>query len=174
MAMYPQARREGVLLQEIDGEIIAYNTANEQIYLLNPTTALVFEHLDGATNPEALTSVMVERLGLPADTGLVALALQELRQAGLLEEAAAQPQQTVVTRREVMKRLSLTGAMLALMPVVQSVVVPTPAMAQSVGGQTCVEQGGTCDHNTVCCPLLQCTNTMEGPKCSPPGMPDRV
>jgi len=170
--MYPQARREGVLLQEIDGEIIAYNTTSEQIYLLNSTTALVFEHLDGATNPEALTSVMTERLGLPADPGLVALALQELRQAGLLEEEAAQPQQPVVTRREVMKRLSLTGALLALMPVVQSVVVPTPAMAASVGGRTCVGQGGSCDQNTVCCPPLQCTGTVEGPKCSPPGRAD--
>ena len=76
--------------------------------------------------------VLHHELGIPADRGIVLLALEQLEGAGLLETPLEVEQGTErSSRREVARRLALAGASATLVPLVASVLAPTPAMADS-------------------------------------------
>jgi len=75
------------------------------------------------------------RTGLPADEGVVALALGELAEAGLVALDDAEP--PGVSRRTLLRRLSLPLAVAALLPIVETVLLPgVSAGAPSPPGPT--------------------------------------
>jgi hypothetical protein len=100
------------------------------VHELNAAAASVWRRADGATPIAALMTNVSADTGLPADEEIVHLALAQLAQAGLLEG----PHTTFdakVSRRRICQRLGLTGSVAMLLPIVSSIVAPTPAMAQS-------------------------------------------
>jgi hypothetical protein len=78
---------------------------------------------------EAMAAEVARRTGLPVDEGVVDLALADLVEAGLVvldDEAPA-----AITRRGLIRRLALPAAAMAMLPVVETVLMPSPASAQS-------------------------------------------
>ena len=76
-----------------------------------------------------MAAEVARRTGLPGDESVVDLALGELVEAGIVvlegEESPA------ITRRSLIRRLALPAAAMAMLPVVETVLMPAQAAAQS-------------------------------------------
>jgi hypothetical protein len=143
--MTPQAREDGLLVQEVGDEIVVYDRKQDRIHALNLSAALIWRHCDGQTSITEMATLLGQKLGLPADQDLVWLALVQLRKAHLLQEALPQmiEERVKLSRREMIRRLELAGVLSLLLPGVTSILTPLPAMAQGYGGEdTCT---GTAD-----------------------------
>ncbi|HUH61479.1 MAG TPA: PqqD family protein [Terracidiphilus sp.] len=132
----PCARKNQVLSTKLLEETMVYDQISHRAHVLNRTVALVWESADGRNSIDEIAQILHRELGLPADREVVLLALQELSESGLLQEPVqAEAGHDRLTRRQVAQRLALAGASLALVPLVTSVLAPTPAMAQSAISQ---------------------------------------
>lgn len=122
-------RVEGLLIERVDGELLVVRESSHEAHALNETAAIVFDLCDGSTSRASMTAEVSRRTGLPADESVVDLALTELVEAGLVvlddEESPA------ITRRALIRRLALPAAAMALLPVVETVLVPSRAAGQS-------------------------------------------
>lgn len=137
----PCARHNDICCENLDAETILYDKANDRAHSLNRTVMLVWESADGQRSVEEIAAILHSELGIPADRSVVLLALQELAGAGLLQDpepGEAGPE--LLTRREVARKLALTGAGVAMLPVIATVLAPTPAMASSMISQPQAEK----------------------------------
>jgi Coenzyme PQQ synthesis protein D (PqqD) len=142
----PISRRNDIIAEKLAAETILYDKSCHRAHSLNQTLALVWESADGQNSIDDLAAILHRDLGIPADRDLVLLALQQLSRAGLLQQSlptAAGPE--LLTRRQVARRLALAGTSAAMLPLVASVLAPTPAMASS--GIT--QSQATNDLNTI-------------------------
>ena len=147
----PRARSGGLLVRELDGEVLVYDLERHRAVCLNAAAAAVWRRCDGRTDVPALVHALPGEAG--GEEG-VWLALEQLARDRLLADAVVRPAGAArVTRRELIRRLGLAAA--ATLPLVTSVVAPTPAQAASClpGGQPCTSSlqccsavcsGGTC------------------------------
>jgi hypothetical protein len=143
--MKPVARREGILVRELPGELLVYERGAHRAHCLNRTAATVFENADG-TRTLADLARLVAPQGDPAESEeVVKETLDRLAEAGLLDSGAAAGG---CSRREWVRRVGIGAAI--LLPAVASIVVPTPA-----------EAAATC----VC----NCTSKTDGTPCSSVG-----
>jgi hypothetical protein len=130
--MKPRARRQGLFVTELEGELLVYDRERHRAHCLNPTAATVFRHCDGRTSVRELSRLLSRELDVPADEGLVWLSLERLAQARLLEARPAPPPTAGgLSRRELVRR---AGLAVALLPVVSSILAPGAAEAAA----TCV------------------------------------
>lgn len=136
-------RRSELIVEELKNETVVYDPGTDRMHCLNPAAAIVFSFCDGATSRTKAARGIAGQLGGAVDTRLVDIALARLARARLLDPAFSRP---AMSRREATKALGLTGALSALMPIVISVVAPTPASAQS-----CLPKFGCCTSNSQCC-----------------------
>jgi len=128
-------------LTEVVGDGLAV-LAGGQKYVLNATSALVFQHCDGQTSPERLAEILRQKLNLlPAEAeNLTRLALEELETSNLLQPAAL-PAAAGFSRRQALTTFATLGLSLAILPFVQRV-------AEAQSGTTlvplleCVENNG--------------------------------
>lgn len=120
---------EGLLIERVDGEVLVVRESSNEAHALNEAAAIVFELCDGAMSRAAIAAEVARRTGLPADESVVDLALAELVEAGLvvLDDEAA----PAITRRSLIRRLALPAAAMAMLPVVETVLMPAQAAAQS-------------------------------------------
>jgi hypothetical protein len=142
-------RREGLIVEDLQKETLVYDPKGDRMHCLNPSAALVFRHCDGKTPVSEVSRRLAKNLGGPEDPRLVQLTVQRLSKSRLLEPSVEAPGARL-SRREVAKALGLTGASV-LLPLVISVVAPTPASAA-----TCLPFGGCCNVKADCCPGLNC------------------
>ena len=159
--MYPEARQDGLIVQTVGDETIVYDQMRDHAHRLNRTAALVWQSCDGRRTVADLSQALHAETGVPADEALVVLALDRLTKGHLLKEPYAAPGSSAITRRDVMRKLAVTGAMTLMIPVVQSMVAPTPAMAMSVKCGSHGQKPGL----TGCCPgtrLVQ--RALRGPR----------
>ena len=125
------ARRvDGLLIERTGGEMLVIRESSHEAHALNEAAAIVFDLCDGSMTIEAMAAEVARRTGLPADASVVDLALADLVEAGLVvrDEADAAP---LITRRSLVRRLALPAAAMAMLPVVETVLMPTPAEGQS-------------------------------------------
>jgi hypothetical protein len=129
----PLARREGLVVQELDDELLVYDRERDVASRLNRSAALVWQHCDGTRTVADLAAVLAEELGEVADEDLVVVALDNLSQNGLLASGYEQRDATAVrlTRRRFIRRVGVVGAAAMTVPVVHSLVVPPAAAAAS-------------------------------------------
>lgn len=133
----PLARTDGLLTEEVDGELLVYDGEREVACRLNATAALVWRSSDGERTVADLVAVLSEELGEVADEDMVMVALDTLAEHGLIQ-AGHEPRElnaSRLSRRRFLRRVGVVGAAAISMPVVHSIVVPTPAAAAS-GGYT--------------------------------------
>ncbi len=128
----PKARHDNVFFESLAGETIVYDKLNHRAHTLNKTASAVWEAADGSKSIDELARILELDLGIPAGRAVVLLALRELEEAGLVENAAEmEPAEPGASRREMARKFALAGVSAALVPFVASVLAPTPAMAQS-------------------------------------------
>lgn len=128
---YPKQSKT-VHVEMLNDELCLYDWQRKEVHALNPTAALVWQMCDGQTSPAQMAGRLKSDL-TPAQTkALVWASLEQLRKAHLLAGEIAQPDgRPVLTRRQVLKVLGGAAAGAVLMPVVSSIVAPTPVEAQS-------------------------------------------
>ena len=123
-------RFDGLEIERASDEILALKPGAAQAYALNQTAAIVFDLCDGGHSKSEMASAIQHRTGLPADERVVDLALDGLVDAGLVALDASAPRPGI-TRRALMRRLSLSAATMALLPVIQPIVAKPSAAASS-------------------------------------------
>lgn len=141
--MNPRARLTDIVTEKLAAETIVYDKTSHRAHSLNQTVALVWESADGERSVDAIAEILHRELQIPADRDVVLVALQELSEAELLEKPAETPS-SMMTRRQLARKLAMVGASAAVVPLVATVLAPTPAMASSgiseVQGQQCFSE----------------------------------
>lgn len=150
--MAPEARQDRLVVQEMGDETVIYDEQRGHIHRLNQTAALVWRFCDGRRTAGDLALAVQEGLGSPVTEEMVWLALDRLEKGHLLQGRLVRPESFgQVTRRQMLRRAALAGGVTLLLPVVQSMVAPTPAMALSAG---CTGRGRKVTPGHLCCPGL--------------------
>ncbi len=124
---------DGLVVERVGSDLVVFVAATNEAHALNETSALIFEMCDGASDRAQMVDALA-RVGLPADEAIVDLALAELTDASLVVVQGAGPR-AGLTRRAIVRRLGLSATLIALLPVVETVVVQ-PAAAQTSGPPT--------------------------------------
>lgn len=128
----PLARKDGLYVEQIADEVILYDKGTHKAHCLNKTAAAVWEAADGTRTVEELAGVLEAKLNIPKDRDIVLLALEQLQSTGLLSsEVSAESDRP--SRRQIGRKLAMAGVSASLVPVIASVLAPTPAMASSPG-----------------------------------------
>jgi len=134
---FPQ-RISNLSTEAVGDGLAVLDAERKQSYVLNATSALVFQHCDGQTSPEQLAEILRQKFNLRQAEAerLTQLALEELETTQLLVPAAVHP--ATFSRRQALTTLATMGLAVALLPVVAKV-------ASAQGGTTLV-------------PLLECVD----------------
>jgi len=154
MEKMPRARKSGLVVKEVDGEILIYDRERNKAHCLNPTAAKIWKYCDGETTLLDARKSLARELNTPVETSLVEYAVQQFSADNLLEAESAMPAFMIpgLNRRQMVRTLGL-GALVAV-PLVTSILAPTPAQAA-----TCIPSGGTCAAPAECCSGL-CSATV--------------
>ena len=129
--MRPRARSQDLIVEALEGELLVFDQQNQECHVLNRAAAAVWRRCDGRTGVPALAAAASEASGLPPRDEIAALALDQLRQARLLEGSADEVSRLRLTRRAVIRRLGLVAGLATLLPAVETIVAPRAAEAQS-------------------------------------------
>jgi hypothetical protein len=127
----PKARTNEMLEQELNDELMVYDTSTHKAYSLNETSKNIFRACNGATSFDDLK----KRYGYTDD--LIYFTLDELKRNDLLKENLPQNRFAGLSRREVIKRVGLTCAV--ALPIVTGLNAPLAARAASTCAlNTCI------------------------------------
>ena len=130
----PRRRKQGLAVQNLPNEVLVYDLDRHRAHCLNEAAATVWRHCDGKTTVSQMARMLQDELDVSADPELVRYAIDRLARARLLEGASGVAR---YSRRDFMARLKKLGlAASVTLPVVSSIVSPTPAHAMS-----CVQEG---------------------------------
>src|SRR5260370_30423126 len=141
----PLARKEGLVIQDLQDEVLVYDLDRDHAHCLNETAAFVWERCDGRTTASEIARLLSKKVNAPIDEKVVWLAVDQLRRNHLMTNSAVPPQiLSGMNRRQMVQALGLAAAI--ALPVVASIVAPTPAQAA-----TCVGSGGSCAGGPICC-----------------------
>jgi hypothetical protein len=119
---------EGLQFERVADEVLAVKPATLEAHALNQSAAAVFDLCDGKASKSEMAAEIERRTSLPADEEIVELALAELVDAGLIVVEAPEAPPTI-SRRSLVRRLSLSAAAVMMLPVVETILLP-PAAAQ--------------------------------------------
>lgn len=155
----PRRRKKDLAVQNLLDEVLVYDLRNHRAHRLNRAAAIVWRHCDGKTTISQLVRILADKLDEPADREVVRYALSRLGRVHLLEGEA---QVEKYSRRDFIDRLKKVGlAASVMLPVVSSIVAPTPAHAMScipsancsgaADCTPCANPGGDCAGSWACC-----------------------
>ncbi|HEX9917908.1 MAG TPA: PqqD family protein [Pyrinomonadaceae bacterium] len=148
----PLARERDLIVEDLKDETLVYDLQSHRAHCLNRSAALVWKQCDGRRSVAEIAGNLRREFHANADDEVtVRFALEQLTKFKLLEEHTRQPAsiKSGLTRREMVRRLGLAAAV--SIPLVTSIVAPTPAQAS-----TCVPTGGACTSSSQCCPMSAC------------------
>ena len=155
----PLARKDGLVIKELNDEVLIYDLDRDRAHCLIQTAAFVWQRCDGRKSAIDITRELSSTVSERLDDKIVWLALDQLKSNHLLTNAPIPPPKVAgMNRREMVRALGLTAAV--AIPVVASIVAPTPAQAATgcaTAGQNC---GGS---NPMCCSGCSCDGICFGP-----------
>ena len=143
----PIARKTGMVIRELDDEMLIYDTERHQAHCLNKNAAVIWELCDGSRTVKDLSDSLSldQNISERQRAQLVRIALDQLERAHLLDEPLAKSEiVNGMTRRQLMKVAGVTA--LIAIPVVSTIVAPTANQAS-----TCLASGQPCTTSAECC-----------------------
>lgn len=130
--MNPRGRQDQLLVEELPGELLVYDLIRNQAHCLNQAAAFIWQQCDGRTTVREIAARLPGALGLPDDEALVWLALDRLGRAGLLRDQPPPPAAArQLGRRDLIRKLGLTGSVAVLLPLISTAEIPAAAEAAS-------------------------------------------
>jgi len=148
----PIARKQGLVIQELPDEVLVYDLDRDRAHCLNQTAAFVWQRCNGRNTTAQIANRLGQEFDCTVDEKVIWLALDQLGRNHLLDRQPIPPALMGMNRRAMVKALGL-AAVIAV-PVVTSIVAPTPAQAA-----TCLPNGQPCSTNTQCCSGFCCAGT---------------
>jgi uncharacterized protein (TIGR03382 family) len=122
-------KKPNLRTESVGDSLAVFDVHHQKPYVLNATSALVFQHCDGETTLEQLVQIVRQQLRVPSSQArqLVWLSLAELDKHELIEAGfvPTHPPQRIVSRRDAMSLLSAAGLSMALLPF----IIPVTAQA---------------------------------------------
>jgi hypothetical protein len=141
----PRMRAHALIIEDLHDEVLVYDLEQHQAHCLNHTAALVWRACDGNLAPGQIAHKLTGELDAEFSEELVLFALNQLEKIHLLEVPEAFTANFVVlSRRQMVRHLGL--ATMVAVPVVISIVAPTPVQAGS-----CKHANSTCATGAECC-----------------------
>jgi hypothetical protein len=144
--------------RDLGDELLIYDLERHKAYCLNWVAMQVFRHCDGDTAIRDMAVRIGDALGTPMSERSVRLGLLRLERAHLLEHPLG-PATFRASRRAALRTLG--RAVVAVVPLVTAISVPTSAQAQATGACGSFE-GTPCTNTNQCGNPSQC-------KCHPDG-----
>lgn len=86
LGFLPEARRDGIIRKEVDGELLVYDLTRDKAHCLNESAAAIWKRCDGRTSTKEIAASLAKEVGATVDERVVWLALADLRRSHLLEE----------------------------------------------------------------------------------------
>jgi len=123
------------MTEELTGEVVVYDKTNHQSHCLNKTMALIWQSSDGRHTVEEIVTIVEEELNVGTDVYTVVKALKDLDRASLLEPGFGIQEPDQPSRRTMARRLALASVTSAILPIISTIVAPTPAAAESYHGE---------------------------------------
>src|SRR5262245_63985595 len=112
MQTRPRIQKRGLIVRELDDEILIYNTETNNAHCLNRTAALIWKECDGRSTVPEISNNLSRRLGASINDQMVWFALKQFDRDGLLENKVTIPAELVrlgLNRRQVMKAMGLAA-----------------------------------------------------------------
>jgi hypothetical protein len=151
----PLARKEGLVIQELPDEVLVYDLERDRAHCLNQTAAFVWQRCDGRTSAGEIARSLGQEVNASVDEKVVWFAIDQLGRNHLMATLPVPPHSVAgLNRREMVRALGIAAAV--AVPVVASIVAPTPAQAGTcaASGQSCASQvccfGFTCNGSFIC------------------------
>lgn len=154
----PTARNNGLVIQEMPGEVLVYDLDANKAHCLNQSAAFVWKSCDGTNSVADIVREFEANAGGQVSEDFVWLAIDQLQENGLMA-SGTESRFAGQSRREVLKKIGL-ASMVAL-PVIASLVTPQSAMA--AGSCACVN-AAACATQTTCPSTINCNG---GGVCAP-------
>src|SRR5258705_9755280 len=102
----PLARKESLIIKELPDETLVYDMERDKSHCLNSTAALVWKNCDGHRTIAQLHELLEEDAGSPVPVDMVWLALDQLENFKLLNDAPLTHfHLTGISRRNLVKRI---------------------------------------------------------------------
>ena len=152
-------RKENIVVQDIDGEILIYDLIENKAFCLNRTSALVWQACDGKRTVAEITELLGKQLNSEVKEDIVWLALDQLNKESLIQkEYRLNEKFSGLSRREVIRKIGLTSVI--ALPIITSLVAPLAIHANSA----CIPVNNACTcpgAGTVgtFCPSSPCANS---------------
>jgi hypothetical protein len=139
----PTARRDGLVVQHFDNEVLVYDLEASKAFCLNKTASMVWLKCDGRRS-SAEISRCLNADGIAIDERVVDFAIDLLACEKLVESGTeCRLLKTTRSRREAIRQLGMASA---LLPIVASVVAPAAAQVGS-----CLAVDTPCTMSSQCC-----------------------
>lgn len=150
----PKARKEDLVIQELDNEILIYDLNSKKALCLNESVALVWQACDGTKDISEIRKSLVKQLNLAVSDDFIWLALEQLKKENLIaNKDEVNADFGGMSRREVIRKIGLTSVI--ALPVITGLV--TPVAAQTASCSTTVgctggnrPSGCNCSNNNNC------------------------
>ena len=142
MAQLPLARQTGLIIETLPDEVLVYDLDRDSAMCLNRTAASVWKYCDGKTTPARMARLIEREFQIARGDEVVSLALDHLQKAHLLTRETP-ARLTGMSRREVVRRLGVSAAVLPVIAMIQ--VKPAGQIA------SCTALGNGCTFNSDCC-----------------------
>ena len=129
MQYRPKVRRDDLTIQEVEDDMVVYDGRHQRAHRLNSTAALVLRSSDGTRTIREIACRLPSDLpGSYGGEDRVWLALEQLAKADLLTEGLPLPPEWGLSRRALLQKAAAAALVL---PIVETVLAPSPADAQS-------------------------------------------
>lgn len=141
----PTARKEGLLVRELDDEVLVYDLHSHKAHCLNTTAARVWRRCDGRTRISEITQAIQGASGGSLDDEVVWFAIEQLERANLIDAATVRKSTSPrLSRRELIKKAGIAAAI--ALPLVTTIMAP-----RAVEAATCLPPNAACTSNSQCC-----------------------
>ncbi len=144
-SLIPVARKEDLVIQELQDEILVFDIKTSKAHCLNQTASRVWKYCDGKNTISDINELFKIRTGANVPENLIWLAIDQLNERELLEEKI-ETEFAGQNRREILKKIGL--ATVIALPIVASITAPTAALAVACSGVVTSCLG--CDNGTPC------------------------
>ena len=144
----PEARRDGIIIRDIEGEVLVYDVQRDKAHCLNSLAGQIWRHCDGRTTVSEIAASLSHQELTTLDDSIVLLGLEELRRSHLLVKPDFPV--TGMSRREAVRRIGLVAGI--ALPLVASLAVPTAVEAAVSCGGSCKPCNTSADCCGVCVP----------------------
>ena len=130
---FPRAREGSLIIKTLPDEVLVYDLKTDKAHCLNRTAAFVWNNCNGRKSVSEITRLLAKELRAPVEESVTWLALDQLEEFKLLQERVTKPANVNgISRRQMVRRLGLAAAV--GLPIITSIIAPTPAQAASCGG----------------------------------------